>query len=238
MIRAVQLGLKQIAITDHGFRHFVYNVRRMDWPVVRREVAFLRTKYPQIEILLGLETNINSFGGNIDIKEADVEVLDVVLAAYHKSVLPANVFDIYKFSLPNLWAGVTKKSSAKLVARNTDAYIKAIEKYDIDVIAHPNFGIKFDILEVARACARFGTMMELSGRKIKMTDAEIEAAADAGVYFIMNSDAHKPDDIGRVDAAVETVRRIGLPFERVANWDKLPVFRSRLAKLGRTKIFR
>jgi len=210
----------------------------MDWPILCREVAFLRTKYPQINILLGLETNINSFAGNIDLKPGDSELLDVTVAAYHKFVMPANVFDIFRFFLPNFWAGIRKKSSAKLIARNTDAYIKAIEKHDIDIISHPNFGIKIDILEVAKACAHFGTMLELSGRKIRMTDNEIETAAGMGVSFIMNSDAHRLEDIGNVTAAVETAERIGIPHERIANWDKLPVFRSKLAKIGVTRIFK
>ena len=230
VIRAVKLGLKEIAITDHGFRHFAYNVRRIDWPLINKEVAFLRKKYPQINIYLGLETNINSFRGGLDIKPYDSKVLDVTLAAYHKLVLPANVSDIFKFFIPNSWASMRNKFSPKLITRNTDAYIKSIENYDIDVLAHPNYGIKVDIGEVAKACAHFGTFFELNGRRIKMSDEELETAAKTDVTFIFNSDAHDVERLGNVDLSIETVKRIGIPFERVANWDKLPNFRSRIKK--------
>ncbi|MFR6641738.1 MAG: PHP domain-containing protein [Christensenellales bacterium] len=33
---AAEKGLKQIAITDHGFRHMMYNVRHMDLKKCRR----------------------------------------------------------------------------------------------------------------------------------------------------------------------------------------------------------
>jgi len=35
---AVAKGLKEVAITDHGFKHMTYNVRRIDWPLVEKEV--------------------------------------------------------------------------------------------------------------------------------------------------------------------------------------------------------
>lgn len=59
---AIAAGLKQLAITDHGFRHLTYNVRRGDWPYIMGDVEAARQKYPQIDIFLGLETNFNSLG--------------------------------------------------------------------------------------------------------------------------------------------------------------------------------
>lgn len=55
VVRALKSGLKEIAITDHGFRHMTYNVRRMDWKTMRQETEFLKTKYPSINIYLGLK---------------------------------------------------------------------------------------------------------------------------------------------------------------------------------------
>ena len=76
---AIAAGLKQLAITDHGFRHLTYNVRRGDWPYIMGDVEAARQKYPQIDIFLGLETNFNSLDGNIDIRPSDMPYLDEVV---------------------------------------------------------------------------------------------------------------------------------------------------------------
>jgi len=238
VIRAVKLGLKEIAVTDHGFRHFAYNVRRIDWPLICKEVVFLRKKYPQIKLLLGLETNFNSFDGSLDIKPYDSRVLDVTLAGYHKLVLPGKMSDIFKFFIPNFWASTRNKFSAKSIARNTDAYLKGIEAYDIDIITHPNYGIKVDIAEVAKACTHFGTFFELNGRRIKMSDNELESAADTGVTFILNSDAHDLGRIANVELPLTAIKRVGIPYDKIANWDKLPDFRSKKKKTNTIDIIR
>ncbi len=224
---AIKAGLKEIAITDHGFKHMTYNVRRMDWPYIQKDVELMRAKYPQIEIYLGLETNFNSAKGYIDMLPTDTPSLDIVVCGYHKFVKPDKFMDSFKFWLPNFVLDTLGKSSAKMTARNTDAYIKALEKYEIDIISHPNYSIKTDIKEVAKACKHYGTYFELNGKRISMTDKEVESAVDTGVEIICNSDAHDPLSVGNVDLPLETIKRLGIPFSQVANWERLPDLRSR-----------
>jgi len=49
---AIAKGMDSIAITDHGFRHVAFCVRRSDFPYLRQEVTRLRQLYPNIRILL------------------------------------------------------------------------------------------------------------------------------------------------------------------------------------------
>ena len=77
---AIAQGLDSIAITDHGFRHVAYCVRRSDFPYLRKEVTRLRKLYPDIRILLGLETNIQANDGTIDLSDKDVDKLDIVVS--------------------------------------------------------------------------------------------------------------------------------------------------------------
>ena len=79
VLAALKCGFKEIAITDHGFHHMTYNVRRMDWPYIRRDVELMRKKYPMIKILLGLESNLVSTSGGVDITSADMDVLDILV---------------------------------------------------------------------------------------------------------------------------------------------------------------
>lgn len=223
---AIKCGLKEIAITDHGFKHFTYNVRRMDFPFMQKDVDNMRKKYPDIKIHLGLETNFNSAKGNIDMVPEDIAVLDIVVCGYHKFVKPDRFSDCYKFWFPNFVLDTLGKSTAKMTALNTDAYIKALDKYPIDIVSHPNYSIKTDIVEVAKACKHYGTYFELNGKRISMTNEEIEGACNTGVEFICNSDAHDVGSIGNVDIPMAKIKELGIPLEQVANWERLPVLRS------------
>jgi len=225
--RAIELGLKEIAITDHGFKHMVFHVRRMDWPDMEKEVERLRELYPQINILLGIETNFNSHRGFIDLLPTEVSALDVVVCGYHFMVKPDHFKDTFKFWLPNFMQQVTKKSSHKIYVRNTDMYIKALEKYEIDIVSHPNYGIKIDAVEVAKACKKHGSYFELNGKRISLTDKQLEDVFATGVEFVANSDAHKYADIGNFKLIDETLDRTGLPRSQIANWDRFPVWRSK-----------
>ena len=50
--QAIKMGLKEIAITDHGFRHMMYNVSRAQFVSLIEDVKEARIKYPEIKIYL------------------------------------------------------------------------------------------------------------------------------------------------------------------------------------------
>lgn len=236
VLAAIRRGLKQIAITDHGFRHVTYQVRRMDWPFVIRDVEAMRQKYPEIEIFLGLETNFTSLSGRIDILPSDMRYLDIVVCGYHKLVKPHRARDFFKMCMPNFLLSTVGKTTAKQTARNTDAYIKALEKYDIDIISHINHGAQVDARAVAEAAAHYGTYVELNcknmhGGQASMTDAELEQVLTTDVEFIVDSDAHAPEKVGHFEKAIEIIDRVGIPYARIANWERLPVLRSHRGRL-------
>lgn len=228
--RAREVGLKEIAITDHGFRHMVYNVPRREWKDMREETEALKQKYSDINVYLGLETNLSSRFGTADLKEGDSELLDITVCGYHKLVVPHKISDIFAFFLPNLLRGENGKHPKKQIVRNTDAYLKLLESYEIDIVSHINYGIKADAVEVARACKYFGTYVELNGKRISMTDEELSVMASEGVEFVCNSDAHSVDRVGDMSLPLETVKRVGIDFKQIANWERLPDFRSRKNK--------
>ena len=226
--KAISLGLKELAITDHGFKHMIYHVRRMDWPYMERDVKTLRQKYPEINLLLGVETNFNSHRGFIDLLPSEISALDVVVCGYHFMVKPDHPRDIFKFFLPNFFQQAFKmKSNKKMFIRNTDMYIKALEKYEIDIVSHPNYGIEIDVVEVAKACKHHGTYFELNGKRISMTDKQLEDVTATGVEFVGNSDAHKIEDVGNFKLIEDTIARIGLPTKQIANWERIPTWRSK-----------
>lgn len=220
---AVSKGLRQLAVADHGFNHIAYGVRRRQMKKVREQVAAAREKYPELEIFVSVEANLLDSKGHIDVLESDKQYLDIVVCGYHKFVYSGSLGSPFTFLLPNNIGSTSKRT----MVRNTDAYVKALEKNTIDILSHPGNFCKCDIREVARACKHFGTYFELNGKRIKISDEELGLAAGEDCEFIVNSDAHTPDRVGDVASALAAAGRVGIPVERIANIDRLPSFRSR-----------
>lgn len=226
VLRARELGFKEIAITDHGFGHVAYGVKRSKFGSMRAETDRLNAKYPDIKILLGLECNLISADGDMDLKPEEEELLDVTVCGFHKFAWPKNAGQGFSFVLPNLWYSAVGQASAKEIIRNTDAYIKLVEKHKVDIISHINYAIKADAVEVARACKHYGTLIELNGKRVNLTDVELEKMIEEETDFIIDSDAHSAAAVGRFDIPRTIAERIHIPPERIANYDKFPVFRS------------
>ena len=229
VVSAINKGLKEIAITDHGFRHLTFNVAHEGYKEMRKEVTELRAKYPEINIRLGVEANLRSYDGKADVTDEDIKDLDIMVCGYHKLVLPKNPKEFFTFFLNNLFKGESKNDKMRMV-RNTDAYLKMLESYEVDIVSHINYGIATDAVEIARACKHFGTLVELNGKRINITDDELEVMASEGVNFICDSDAHSVDRVGDFSLPLSTIERLHLPYELIANWEKLPEFRSNKKK--------
>ena len=173
VLRAARKGLREIAVADHGFNHVTYGVRRKDMPHMRAQIEEMKVKYPSITVYLSVEANILDARGHIDVRPSDKPWLDIIVCGYHKLVYTSSFCAPFSYFLPNNIGC----SGAKTVARNTEAYVNALEKNEIDILSHPGNYCKCDIAEVARACKHFGTYFELNGKRIKITDNELAAAA-------------------------------------------------------------
>ena len=219
---AADKGLKQIAITDHGFNHQFYGIRRKDIPLLKEDILNAR-EVTGVDILLGVEANLISLEGNVDVREEDYEFLDIFLMGYHRMVKTTTYKDKVLLNYANDLARIFRPSMEK-INRNTTAFLKALDKYPIDIITHLNYGFETDTLAVAKMAKQKGVYVELNGKRINFTDDEILTMASEGVKFIVNSDAHKPDNVGEVNNGLDTIYRLNIPLSLVANVDKIPKF--------------
>lgn len=217
---ALALGLKEIALTDHGLRHGAYGMTAKAWPRFLAEVAAARAAHPEINIFTGLECNFLSPRGEIDVPS---DKPDVIVCGYHKFIKPLKFGDMFSFFLPN----VLTKNRAKTIARNTDAYLNALHNYPIDILSHPMHDCRIDLGAVGAEAVRLGTYIELNGKHRDMTADELVMLAELGCEFILDSDAHAPGRVGDVAIQLAALEEAGVPLTRVANWDRLPAFRSR-----------
>ena len=214
---ALDAGLRELAITDHGFGHGAFGVRRKEIPKMRTEINELNERFPELKIYLGVEANILDAKGRVDLSDEDRQSLDIIVCGYHKFVKSSA---LSYFAPNNL--GIR---SVKAKVRNTDAYIKVLERGFIDILSHPGNFCPCDIREVARACKAYNTYFELNGKRILISDEELSVAASEDCEFILDSDAHDHVRVGDVSAALKRADLIGLPHERIANYGKLPKFK-------------
>ena len=219
---AANKGLKQIAITDHGFNHQFYGIRRKDIPELKEDILNAR-EVTGVDILLGVEANLISLDGNVDVREEDYEFLDIFLMGYHRMVKTTTYKDKVLLNYANDMAKIFRPSMEK-INRNTTAFLKALDKYPIDIITHLNYGFQTDTLAVAKMAKQKGVYVELNGKRINFTDEEILTMASEGVKFIVNSDAHRPERVGEVNNGLDIIYRLNIPLSQVANVDKIPKF--------------
>ena len=226
---AIAAGLREIAITDHGPRHLLAGVKKKRLPEFFAEVKRLRLEYPQITILTGMECNFLSPRGEIDLPEEYADELDVVVCGYHKGIRLLRPGDMF-FFLGNL----VTKNSRRVLARNTDAYISALEKNDIDIISHPMHDCRIDLRAVGEAAAAKGALIELNGKRVSVTADELVLLASLGCKFVADSDAHSPEKVGDVSCEREVWERSGLPDELIVNLTSAPHFKRGRAEAVRS----
>ncbi|MBQ4099086.1 MAG: PHP domain-containing protein [Clostridia bacterium] len=225
-VSAKEKGLYGIAITDHGFSHPAFGMRRKKVAKMRRECDLAEQK-TGVKVLLGIESNIRGRDGTIDVKPSDYENLDVVLAGVHKFIFYKTVGDFGKLLLKNMLHDKFKiKASDKLIKYNTECYVNAVKNNPIDVLTHVGFGCVCDAVEVAKACADYGTLFEISTKKTHLTDEEWQKVIETGVNFVVDSDAHSVDRIGDTALACELFKRVNFPIDRIKNIDgQIPTLR-------------
>ena len=202
---AYEKGLRQIAITDHGFNQKMYGVRRKDIPQVKKDIEEAKEHYP-IDVLLGVEANLISSKGDIDIIDSDYDDLDILLCGFHRLVKSTSAREQFGFVLKN-------------------AYINAMRKYRIDIITHLNHACKVDVEKVARVAKETNTLIELNGKRLGMSDEEIMTCYKLGCKFVINSDAHSPNRVGDCHLGLQAALRLRLPDNVIVNYNDLPTFK-------------
>ncbi len=216
---AKKLGLKQIGFSDHGFRHIYFGTNKRKLFKMREEVDKLNSQN-EIKVYMGIESNIYCSDGLIDLQGFDRSILDYTIAGFHKFVWGKNLIDGLRFNFPAI-LGMQDNATIK---RNTKAYIRAIKTQNIDIISHLNFAMNVDVIEVGKAAADYGVLIELNGKHVSMKDEDILELERLGVKFIINSDAHNPKRVGEVEIPFSVVERINLNKENIVNWQKLVTF--------------
>ncbi|MBS3909607.1 MAG: DNA polymerase/3'-5' exonuclease PolX [Actinobacteria bacterium] len=196
------LGYKFIVISDHAEKLRIaggLSVRELEEQM--EAITALNEEHADIEILCGLEMNIDN-DGEVDFGAAVLEKLDVVIGSIH---------------------GGFAQPKEKLTTR----MLKALENPYINIIGHPTGRVlgrrppyEIDIRAVFEAAARTGTFLELNSypNRLDLKDDHLREAKDVyGCMFTINTDAHVAGNMAHMEYGVATAQRGWLTKRDVLN---------------------
>lgn len=217
---AVNIGLEEIAITDHGPANIGVGIKVYDLKKIKEDIRQCRKNYPGIKILLGIEANVTGLDGTLDIPKSLYKDLDILLVGLHPFVKPASLKDGYNLFIKNQIGKIYSPWSRKARETNTKALVEAIYKNKIDIITHPGLKVSIDTRELARAAVKRGTALEINSSHGYLSEEYIKIARKEGVKFVINSDAHTPWDVGNVARGIALAEKTGLTHTDIINAKK------------------
>jgi putative hydrolase len=215
--RAYELGLEEIAITDHGPAHYLFGIKRNLISEAKNIVVETRKKYPDLKILYGVEANILDYKGTTDIDNEILKHCDIILCGFHLAALFSTSNDFWNFIVKNKFAKNNKNLYDEMVEKNTQAIINAMNKYKIDIFTHPGDKIPVNIDKIAQAAEKTNTMLEINNSHGHLNKDEIITASKYNVQFVINSDSHIKDNVGSCDNALRATEEAGIDLKRIIN---------------------
>lgn len=221
---ASQKGLVEIAITDHGFKHKLYGLQLNKLEYLKSDIKKAKAK-TGINILCGVETNLLGADGSIDLLEEQEAQFDVILMGYHKMAKSKALKDWWNLHFIND-ASRFLHFSKKRIQQNTDAYLRAIDKNNIDVITHLNYGMPVDSIQIASLAIQKNTYIELNGKRTIFTPEELDIMVRMKTHFLINSDAHSPNRVGECNLPTNICILNNIPTALIGNINKLPKFKN------------
>lgn len=212
-------GLDTIVISEHGPGHYLYGLRPDNLSIMKAEIDRLKEIYEPkgLRILLGLEANLVGIDGELDVNEKIIKELDILLMGYHYGATPASMRDAFGLYFTPQLARLFAATMERTVERMTSAYLKAMDKYPINIITHPGSKAKVNIVEVAKKALDKGIALEISSKHDQLSVESLKLIKDIPVMLYLNSDAHEPSKVGVVTKGIERVVASGIDERRIVN---------------------
>jgi putative hydrolase len=216
---AQRRGLAAVAITDHGPANlFGLGVKAPEVLLsIGQEIRQVEQERPGLQVLAGVEANVVSGEGDLDVPDDLLRDLDVVLVGLHPLVHYRSTTDTFRLGLLNLAGRVSGRLYRLGRESNTRALEEAVTRHEVDIVTHPGLHLSLDTARLAATCASVGTALEISAGHRHMTTEFVQVAREAGAVFAIGSDAHCPEDVGRLEAGLAVAEAAGLPAVLVLN---------------------
>jgi putative hydrolase len=214
---AIRKGLEAIAITDHGpAMAFGLGVKRAsDLLQIKAEIRQVQQYFPQVKVLAGVEANILNEAGDLDVPTEILAQLDLVLVGLHPNLFPR--LESLRLLGYHYGGKLSRTLNARARKFNTQALVNAVQRHPVDIVTHPGLKLAVDTKELAQVCAARGTALEINSSHGYLTTEFVQVAVAAGVKFAINSDAHRPEDVGNLAAGLAIAEKVGLTAADIIN---------------------
>jgi len=192
---AQEMGYKYIGIADHTkFLRIEHGLDEKQLEKQRKEIDELNSKFKiqnsKFRVLQGCEANIMN-DGSIDIKDEALAKLDFVIAGVHSSM---------------------KMDRDKMTQR----IITAMRNPNVDIISHPTGRIlkqrdeyQIDFDKILKAVKETNTILEINSSpdRLDLKDINIRKAKKIGVKMVINTDAHRKNQLALIEFGIAQTRR-------------------------------
>ncbi|MBR3146692.1 MAG: PHP domain-containing protein [Eubacterium sp.] len=224
---ALNRGLKELAISDHGPGHIFYGIGRNRFADLRRDINEAQKRHPEIKLWMSCETNLTDKGNHLDVSHEEAGEFDFLIGGYHYGVMGCHAAENWILARKRYQDGGDNGLDTETSARyekmreiNTEMYVKALRENDLRILTHPGDKGPVDIREVAKVCAETDTWMEINTWHMHLTVEEIKIAMQEDVKFVISSDAHTPERVGSYLKGLERAFEAGLDPERIVNIER------------------
>jgi putative hydrolase len=202
---AQALGYRYLGLTDHSPRIKVVNGLGAERLLAQsREMAEVQSQVEDLTLLHGIEVDILEDGA-LDLPDAVLELLDVVIASPHVKL---------------------RQEPAAM----TERMLRAVANPHVDVVGHPTGrrpgareGATYDFEAVFKEAALHKVALEIDcdPARMDLSPEMARLALDCGCTFTLDADAHAPAELAYVPMAAWMARRAGIPQNRILNWQSL-----------------
>ncbi len=197
---AAEKGVKAFALTDHA-------PSMPDAPHVWHfhNLHVLPEKICGVRVLKGVEANIMSFDGNIDMTDFDLKDIEWVVASCHIPVIKPGT-----------------------VEENTNAYINLIKNNRaVDAIGHcTTRSYPVDFEKIAGVCKEYNRFIEINESSLTYKPGSRENAFELlkickklETMIVVNTDAHYCSLIGKTTVSEELIKAVEFPERLIFNSD-------------------
>ncbi|MDQ7094917.1 phosphatase [Desulfosporosinus sp. PR] len=197
-LAASRRGLKLLGMTDHG-------PSMLGAPSLYHfgNLAILPAELYGVAILPGVEANIISHEGELDVPLDYLGRLKLVLAGLHENCYPGGT-----------------------VEQNTQAYIRAMENPFTDMMVHPGRPeFELDLEKIAYKSAQLKVPVEINNSSLssgkKTTQDNCHRFANYVAKYkgpvILGSDAHYWDRVGVFSRSLELIQEAGIREDQIFN---------------------
>ena len=115
-LAAKEKGLKEIAITDHGFEQMAFGIKRKKVPQLIKDCREA-TEKTGVKVYVGMEANLCDEFGRTDMTVNDYKDFDVFLMGIHRFVKFTRFKDFWNMFFVNFFYTLLKKEGSKSLMR-------------------------------------------------------------------------------------------------------------------------